>query len=73
MKDDDWKTARTSNDKKLLVKVSNGRFPIELCVYVIFVNTASICAPYMQNVIKVQWTFYVLEYSLSITSIISRE
>ena len=53
MKDDDWKTARTSKDKKLLVKVSNGRFPIELCVYVIFVISASICAPYMQIVIKV--------------------
>ena len=34
------------------------------------VNCASIRAPYMRFVIKVRLTFYVLEYSLSITSII---
>ena len=34
------------------------------------VNCASISAPYMRFVIKVRWTFYVLEYSLSINSII---
>ena len=32
MKNDDWKTLRTSKTKGLLVKVSNGCFPIELCV-----------------------------------------
>ena len=70
VKDDDSKTPRTSKDKKILVKVNNGCFPNELCVFVIFVNSASIRAPYMQLVIKVWWTFYVLEYSLSIASII---
>ena len=39
--------------KRLLVKVSNGCFPIELCVFVIFVNSASISAPYMQFIIEV--------------------
>ena len=53
-----------------MVKVSNGCFPIELCVFAIFVNSASFSAPYMQFVIKVWWTFYVFEYSLSIASII---
>ena len=33
------------------------------------VNCAGISAPYMRFVIKVRWTFYILEYSLSITSI----
>ena len=56
--------------KKILVKVSNGCFPIELCVLVIFVNSASISAPSMQFIVKVWWTFYILEYSLSIASII---
>ena len=56
--------------KRLLVKVSNGCFPIELCVLDMFVNSASIGVPYMQFVIEVWWTFYVLEYSLSIASII---
>ena len=70
MKADDWNTPRTSKDKRLLEKVSNGCFPIELCVFVIFVNSASISAPYMQFVIKVWWTFYALEYSLFIASII---
>ena len=54
----------------LLVKVNNGCFPIELCVFDIFVNSASNSAPYMQFVIKVWLTFYVSEYSLSIASII---
>ena len=45
--------------KKLLVKVTYKCFPIELCAFVIFVNFASISAPYMQFVIKVGWTFYV--------------
>ena len=54
---------------QVLVKVNNGCFPIELCVFVIFVNSASISAPYMQFVIQVWWNFYVLEYSLSIGSI----
>ena len=35
-----------------------------------FVNCASISAPYMRFVINVRWTFYVLEYSISIKSII---
>ena len=56
--------------KRLLVKVNNGCFSIELCVFVIFANSASISAPYMPFVIKLQWTFYVLEYSLSVASII---
>ena len=34
------------------------------------VNCASISAPYMRFVIKARWTFYVLKYSLAITSII---
>ena len=46
--------------KRLLVKVSNWCFPIEIYVFVIFVNSASISTPYMQFVIKVWWTFYVL-------------
>ena len=33
-------------------------------------NCASISTLYMRFVIKVRWTFYVLEYSLTITSII---
>ena len=43
-----------------------------LCVVSIpfLVNCASISAPYMRFVIQVKWTFYVLEYSLSITSIV---
>ena len=54
MKDDDWETPRTWKDKNLLVKVGNGCFPIELCVFVIFfVNSASISAPYMQLISKV--------------------
>ena len=36
MKDDDWKTCRTSNDKKLIFKVSNACFPLERCVNTIF-------------------------------------
>ena len=36
MEDDDRNTPRTSKDKKLLVKVSNGAFPIELCIFFIF-------------------------------------
>ena len=56
--------------KRLLVKVSSGCFPIELCVFVIFVNSASISAPYIQFAIQVWWTFYVLKYSLSNASII---
>ena len=35
MKDDDKKTPRTLKDKKLLVKVSDECFPIDLCVYII--------------------------------------
>ena len=71
MTDDDWKTPKTSKDKKnQLVKVTYGCFPIELCVVAIFVNSESISAPYMQFVIKVWWTFYFLEYSLFIASII---
>ena len=56
--------------KRLLVKVSNACFLIVLCVYAILVNCASISVPYMRFVAKVWWTFYVLEYSLSSTSII---
>ena len=56
--------------KRLLVNVSNACFLIVLCVYAILVNCDSISAPYMRFVTKVWWTFYVLEYSLSITSII---
>ena len=56
--------------KRLSVKVSNWCFPKELCVLVIFVNSASISVPYMQYVIKVWCTFYVFEYSLSMASII---
>ena len=41
-----------------------------LCLSNFFVNSASISAPYMQFVIKVCCTFYVLECSLSIASII---
>ena len=56
----------------LFVNVSNGCFPIDLCVFVsfFFVNSASISAPFMQYVIDVLWTFDALEYSLSIASII---
>ena len=36
MKDDDWNTPRISKDKSLLVKVSNGCFPIELCAFAVF-------------------------------------
>ena len=36
MTDDDWKTFRTSKDKKFIFKVSNACFPIELCVNTIF-------------------------------------
>ena len=36
MKDADCKTLGTSKDKKLLVKVRNGCFPIELYVFAIF-------------------------------------
>ena len=39
--------------KRLLVKVGNGCFTIELCVFDIFVNSASISVPYMQFVIEV--------------------
>ena len=56
--------------KRLLVKVGNGCFAIELCVFVILVNSASISLPYMQFVIKVWWTFSVLKYYLSVASII---
>ena len=56
--------------KLLLVKVSNACFPIELCVYAILVNCASISAPCMRFIIKVRWTFYVLEYFLSMALII---
>ena len=38
--------------KRLLVKVSNGCFPIELCVFDIFVSAASISVPYMQLLLK---------------------
>ena len=56
--------------KRLLVKVSNACFLIVLCVYAILVNCDSISAPYMRFVTTVWWTFSVLEYCLSITSII---
>ena len=36
MKDDDWKTFRTSKDKKFIFKVSNACFPLERCVNTIF-------------------------------------
>ena len=36
MKDDELKTARTPKDKKVMFKVSNGCFLLELCVFVIF-------------------------------------
>ena len=67
-----WKHPEHQKTKKLLVKVNNGCFPIGLLVIVIFVNSASIRAPYMQFIIKVWWTFYVLEYSLSVASIIGQ-
>ena len=56
--------------KRLLVKVTNACFLIVLCVYAILVNCDIISALYMRFVTKVCWTFYVLEYSLSFTSII---
>ena len=56
--------------KRLLVKVSNGCFPIKIWVFAILLNCASISAPYMWFVIKFWWTVYVLEYYHFITSII---
>ena len=52
MKDGNWQTFRTSKEKKVLVKVSNGCFLIRLCVFVIFVYYASIGVPYMRFVVK---------------------
>ena len=46
-------THKHQRSKRILVKVSNGCFPIELCVFVIFVNSARISAPFMQFVINV--------------------
>ena len=70
MTDDDWKTSRTSKDKKGIGKGQKRMLSDRaLCLCHFFVNSASISAPYMHFVIKVWWTFYVLEYSLSIASI----
>ena len=58
-----WRT------KRFLVTVINACFPIELCVNAFFlVICASISTPCMRFVNKVWWTFYMLEFSLSIAS-----
>ena len=71
MKDDDKKTPRTSKDKKLLVKVSNGCFPIELCVFIIFLwilqalalRTCSLLLKFCELSMFLEYSlFYCIDY-----------
>ena len=65
-----WRYKEHQRSKRLLVKVSNTCFPIDLSDLPFLVNCANISAPYMRFVIKIWWIFFVLEYFLSIPSII---
>ena len=56
--------------KSLLSRLVTHAFRLSVMSIPFLVNCESISAQYMRFVIKVRWTFYVLEYSLSITSII---
>ena len=56
--------------KSLLSRLVTHDFRLSVVSIPFLVNCASISAQYMRFVIKVRWTFYALEYSLSITSII---
>ena len=56
--------------KTLLSRSVTHAFRLSVVSIHFLANCASVSAPYMRFIIKVRWTFYVLEYSLSITSII---
>ena len=55
--------------KSLFSRSVTHAFRLSVVSIPFLVNYASISAPYIRFVIKVRWTFYVLEYSLSIKSI----
>ena len=69
MNDDDWKTLKTSKDKKVVGQVQYRMLPDRVLCLPSCVNCGRIGVPCMWSVMKVWWTFYVLEYSHSIASI----